>query len=321
MAFSMHSHSGQFCPGHAKDNLEEIIGTAISKGMQTFALTEHMPRNSDLDLYPEEVYLLLLNHAFSFIIDNLQVESGDSISLLLPRHEQFITTALTMRTKYASQIKILIGFEGEWIRPSYGPLIKELASNPAVDFFIGSVHHVHGIPIDYDRSFYDKARSKAGGTDERLFEDYFDSQHEMLLALQPKVVGHFDLIRLLSDVKDGDLREMKDVWEKVVRNLKVVVGYGGLMEVNTSGLRKGLKEPYPMRCVVEEYLKLGGRLTLSDDSHGIAQVGTNYGKVIQYLETLGVEDLWTLDGKVDGVRTETRSVSLKDVKGSFRGEN
>jgi hypothetical protein len=58
MAFSMHSHSGQFCPSHAKDSLEEIIQTAISRGMQTFALTEHMPRDSDDDMYPDEVYLL-----------------------------------------------------------------------------------------------------------------------------------------------------------------------------------------------------------------------------------------------------------------------
>lgn len=51
----MHSHSGQFCPGHAKDSLEECIKTAIRKDFQLFALTEHMPRDSHQDLYPEEV--------------------------------------------------------------------------------------------------------------------------------------------------------------------------------------------------------------------------------------------------------------------------
>jgi histidinol-phosphatase (PHP family) len=55
MALSMHSHSGQFCPGHAKDSLEQVIQTAISRGMKTFALTEHMPRDNEKDLYPEEV--------------------------------------------------------------------------------------------------------------------------------------------------------------------------------------------------------------------------------------------------------------------------
>ena len=55
MAFTMHSHSGQFCPGHAKDQLEDIIKHAISIGYTTIGLTEHMPRTSLEDLYPEEV--------------------------------------------------------------------------------------------------------------------------------------------------------------------------------------------------------------------------------------------------------------------------
>lgn len=57
MALSMHSHSGQFCPGHAQNSLEECIQAAISKGLFLFGLTEHMPRDSDQDLYPEEVSL------------------------------------------------------------------------------------------------------------------------------------------------------------------------------------------------------------------------------------------------------------------------
>lgn len=53
MPFSHHSHSGQFC-GHAKNSLEEMVQTAISKGMRMYALTEHMPREVE-DFYPEEV--------------------------------------------------------------------------------------------------------------------------------------------------------------------------------------------------------------------------------------------------------------------------
>lgn len=57
MAFTMHSHSGQFCPGHAVDQLEAIIQHAISIGYKTIGLTEHMPRYWQQDLYPEEVRL------------------------------------------------------------------------------------------------------------------------------------------------------------------------------------------------------------------------------------------------------------------------
>jgi histidinol-phosphatase (PHP family) len=53
MPFSHHSHSGQFCK-HAQNSLEEVILAALGKNMQTYCLTEHMPRDVE-DFYPEEV--------------------------------------------------------------------------------------------------------------------------------------------------------------------------------------------------------------------------------------------------------------------------
>ena len=59
MPFSHHSHSGQFCPGHAQNSLEEVIQTAIAKNFRVFCLTEHMPRTAE-DFYPEEVCAMCL---------------------------------------------------------------------------------------------------------------------------------------------------------------------------------------------------------------------------------------------------------------------
>jgi histidinol-phosphatase (PHP family) len=46
---------------------------------------------------------------------------------------------------------------------------------------------------------------------------------------------------------------------------------------------------------LQEWLKLGGKFTFSDDSHGIAQLATNYRRGLEYLESLGVTDVWTLE--------------------------
>jgi histidinol-phosphatase (PHP family) len=54
MPFSHHSHSGQFCPGHARNTLEEMVQAAIDCEMKVFCVTEHMPRDEQ-DFYPEEV--------------------------------------------------------------------------------------------------------------------------------------------------------------------------------------------------------------------------------------------------------------------------
>jgi histidinol-phosphatase (PHP family) len=144
----------------------------------------------------------------------------------------------------------------------------------------------------------------------------------MLETLKPRVVGHFDLIRLLSDEPDRDLRAWKGVWGKVVRNLRVVVEQGGLMEVNSAALRKGLREPYPERAICEEFLGMSGKLTLSDDSHGAEQVGTNFERTVEYLESLGVKEVWLLEaGKITGSgkrELSTRSVTIEDIKRSFK---
>lgn len=167
---------------------------------------------------------------------------------------------------------------------------------------------------------YNRARDLAGGSDLRLFEDYFDAQLEMLETLKPKVVGHFDLIRLLSDEPDRDLKVWEGVWVRLVRNLKVVVEQGGLLEINSAALRKGLKEPYPGRAICEEYLRLGGKLTLSDDSHGVDHIATNFTKALEFLESLGVEEVWLLESTaVNGSRElGMKPVVVNDIKKSLK---
>lgn len=224
MPFSHHSHSGQFC-GHATDTLSEVVETAIAKKMTTFCMTEHISRQI-VDFYPGEA----------------EVETPETLAKL---YDKFYHTARALQQKHAADIQLFVGFEGEWIRDYSLSWIQDLLTKYPVDLFVGSVHHVHTVPIDYDKSFYHKARDIAGGSDERIFEDYFDSQLDMLRALKPPVVGHFDLIRLMSDEPNRSLRTWPGVWDRVMRNLRFITEYGGVVELNTSALRKGLTEFYP----------------------------------------------------------------------------
>lgn len=234
MPWSHHSHSGQFC-GHATNTLEEVVQAAISKKMSTFCLTEHIARQ-EYDFYPDE--------------DKVHTQAT-----LEKLYDDSYYEARRLQKAYADQIQILIGFEGEWIREYSLPLIQDLLQKYPVDIFVGSVHHVHTVPIDYDTPYYHKAREIAGGTDERLFEDYFDSQYEMLKALKPPMVGHFDLIRLYSDEPNRSFKTWPAVWQKIERNLQFIAEYGGVLELNTSALRKGMAEAYPKSeiCEVSEY--------------------------------------------------------------------
>ena len=166
---------------------------------------------------------------------------------------KFVEEARRLQAKYHDQISLLVGIEIDWIRPESKAWIESLLSHYQLDTMIGSVHHVHGIPIDLSPSAYGAALSRsaeraqelnAAGV-EMLFADYFDTQLEMLQALKPPIVGHFDLIRLMNPLPNASLKTFSRVWRKVLRNLLFVSEYGGVLEINASGLRKGLVEPYP----------------------------------------------------------------------------
>lgn len=271
MPYSHHSHSGQFC-GHAQNTLEEMVQTAIAKGFHVFSLTEHIPRPRE-DFYPGE-------------------EDSHSVASLAALFDAFLVEAVRVKEAYAPQITILVGFESEWIRPSTLQIVQDIFAKFPFDFFVGSVHHTHTHPIDYDRATYEKAREAAGGSDERLFEDYFDAQHEMLQALRPPVVGHFDLIRLLSDHRDLAFPSMEGVWQRIDRNLDFIASYGGILELNASGLRKGLAEPYPCLPICQRFLRVGGRFAMSDDSHDVGQIGTNYARMLEYMSKAGINEVY-----------------------------
>lgn len=272
---------------------------AIQKGMTTFCMTEHIHRER-IDFYPEEEH----DH------------TPQSLELL---YDKFYHEAKRLQMAYADQIQLLVGFETEWIRPSSLTIIQRILEQYQLDLFVGSVHHVYTIPIDFDTALYHKARAIADDSDEKIAEQYFDDQLAMLEALKPPVVGHFDLIRLKSDDPERSFRQWTAAWEKLMRNLKFVAQYGGVLELNSSSLRKGMTEAYPQVeickvscCIIcfslnpnllQEFLNMGGRFTLSDDSHGISQVALNYDKVFTCIKKAGMTELVFLAEISDTVRS------------------
>ncbi|EIW73693.1 hypothetical protein TREMEDRAFT_25585 [Tremella mesenterica DSM 1558] len=296
MPHSHHSHSGQFCR-HAKDTLEEIILEAIRQRFETYGLTEHCPRYRQEDLYPEEVNL--------------------TPSDLKSTYLSFLSTARSLQSSHPN-ISLLIGIETEYITSKDLDYTSELIEqHEEIQYVVGSIHHVKGIPIDFDRETWLKS-VKAFGVGEELnsfFCEYFDSQYQLLVNLQPEVIGHFDLCLLYDPTVS--LRYFTKVWEKVKRNVVYVVGYGGLFEANSAALRKGWEGSYPSKDVLELIIQLNGRICLSDDSHGVSQVGLNYHRMRSYLLSAGVDQIWKLvssssDGETVGKRGRVKAVSVSD---------
>lgn len=58
---------------------------------------------------------------------------------------------------------------------------------------------------------------------------------------------------------------------------------------------------------------MGGKFTLSDDSHGIAQVGTNFVRAIEYLESLGIKEVYTFERSESTESGSEKALGLKAI--------
>lgn len=284
---SHHSHSGDYI-SHAVGSLEQMVKTAQERQFTQFCLTEHMPRLDDAYLYPEELDK-------DYTKKNLE----EAFTKYL-KHANEIKAIINTQNK----MKILVGFEVEGLDQCHIDAAVELSK--VTDMCVGSVHYVHGIPIDFDEEKWLAAR-EVSGTTRQLYKDYFDLQYKVLSCIKPQVIGHFDLIRLFQvdevDPTTGKKvsninieKDWPDVWLVIKRNIEYAASYGGLFELNSAAIRKGWSTPYPRQDIGELIIASGGKFCLSDDSHSYAQVGLNYHKLWDYvLNTLKLEFIYHLD--------------------------
>jgi histidinol-phosphatase (PHP family) len=192
---------------------------------------------------------------------------------------EFLDTASKLQNKYTDRIQLLIGIETDFVtRIDLDRTRAILDSRNEIQYVVGSVHHVAGVSIDFDKSTYLRSIEHCTAntigstmsissskidmpqpsnpdlvpTDDQLIPflvKYLDAQYEMIGALEPEVIGHFDLCLLFNPGYRLDDHEM--VWNRVKRNMERVVRYGGLFEANGAAIRKGWKTSYPSKEVLQ----------------------------------------------------------------------
>ncbi|WP_457553141.1 histidinol-phosphatase [Desulfobacula sp.] len=268
---SLHGgHSGQFC-SHAKDLLEDIILRYIELGFAKVGISEHVPPVNDQFLFPDE--------------KNANLTTID----LNKRFEDYFKKLKALKKKHASKIKIFAGMETETYT-GYVPHIKKLISKFQPDYIVGSVHHVDDICFDYSREGYERLVAICGSY-QAMYEKYFDRQYEMIKALKPFVVGHFDLIRIFDE--DYEKRVLiPKINQKIIRNLTLIKSLNLVMDFNLRPLARGEKEPYITGSILKMAKEMGITAVPGDDSHGVYQAGGHVDKAIKILTAIGFKTQW-----------------------------
>lgn len=268
-------HSGEFCC-HARDTLEALVRAYIDRGFSWFGVTEHMPPPEDRFLYPDEI------------------EAGFDADGLLRRFARYMAAARDLQRKYAPSIRMLVAFETETCSGAMA-FAESLRRRFQPDYIVGSVHHVNDIPIDATAARYHESAEISGGVD-ALYRDYFDLQYEMIEALKPEVVGHFDLIRIF-DPEYPKRFERPDILHRVHRNLTRIRKNGLILDFNLRALTKGMPEPYICRPILQMAKEMGIPVVPGDDSHGVEDVGLHLDRGMSILREAGFDTRWRMPGE------------------------
>ena len=207
----------------------------------------------------------------------------------MERFADYMATCRRLQTRYADDIRIYVGFETE----DYGGSLdfaNTLIDTFSPDYVVGSVHHVKDIPFDYNKACYEEAADRCGGLDE-MYAAYFDQQYEIIRAIVPRVVGHLDIVRIFDpDYRSRLLKPM--IWEKILRNLKLVKQLNLILDFNLRPLSRGENEPYLSAPILKKAAEMGIDIVPGDDSHGVDTIGAHMHSAITMLRAAGVCTDW-----------------------------
>lgn len=263
-------HSGQYCD-HASDTLKEVLEQYVTLGFSWVGITEHTPAIS------------------TELLDPGQRKLGLTPEILLQSFRSYMSECKKLQREQAGKLQIYAAMEIETYS-GYEKFVPYLVEELQPDYFVGSVHFVDDISIDYSKKTYARAVDSLGGI-ENLYCGYFDVQFEMLSLLQPAVVGHFDLIRIFDDEYQKRL-ELPEIAKRIERNLEVIKENELIMDFNLRSLAKGASEPYISRSILERAKDMGIAVVPGDDSHGISSVGNFMERGISILEQTGFSTDW-----------------------------
>jgi len=180
---------------------------------------------------------------------------------------------LEAKERYKNKIEILLGYEVDYLAGH----IDERVLNAKVDYLIGSVHFI-------DKWGFDNPEF-IGGWENReidnIYKEYFEAIEAMAKSEKFDIVGHFDLIKVFKFLPKQDIRILAKEALHAIKKSNMV------LEINSAGLRKPIKEMYPSKILLQEAYALNIPITFSSDAHSVNQVGLFYNETTQIAKETG----------------------------------
>lgn len=255
----MHLEKGEF----TKEWWEEFYGRELENGIEEVGVSEHAHR------------FIEARHIYAH----------------LPYTEKWCDSSLEKYISFMEEIKVIynvkIGIEMDYFPEKEDEIGSFLERHNVFDYVLGSVHWLRsGFGFDIDPN-----DPRWSNNLEEIFIDYFDRIKKAINSGLFDIVAHLDLIKLWGVPLPENIKEIYEDIAKTIANSKVV------LEINTSGLRRPVKEIYPSPKFLEVISKYDVPITFGSDAHLPEDAGRFIRDAYNLVKELGFKRLSVFSGR------------------------
>jgi histidinol-phosphatase (PHP family) len=261
MLVDYHVHT--FLCKHATGVPDEYVDTAIRNGISEIGFSDHCPWPSGFDskyrMIPCEF------NSYRKIISDL-------------------------KEKYREYVNVKFGLEVDWVPGRMDEVFQNLDSED-FDYLIGSVHYTDEFPFDNPDSI---GKWEEKGVADKVWHRYFELVLQMVQSGKFNIIGHFDLPK-----KFGHYPASMDKINKLIQEIfSIASGNNMAIELNTSGLRKPVREIYPSLEILKLARKCNLMITLGSDSHAPDEVAANFADAVTLAKSAGYTHICSFDKRI-----------------------
>jgi len=258
-----HTHN-QLCR-HAEGNLEDYVKAAINIGLGEIGFCDHFP------MY--------------YLPENIPIEK---YAMTMDEFTEYINEAERLKVKYNGQISVKLGIEVDYMKGQEVEISNALNKfSDKLDFVFGSCHVLMSRlgAWCFDDPYFIENYSIYGI--DSIYEQYYDKLLHLVESDLFDVVAHFDLPKKFRKFPKNHDR----IFEKVIKVLKSIKRNDMVIEINTSGFRKDVKEQYPSWEIIREMHNLDISIILGSDAHLLNEVGYMFKEILSELKRIGFNQL------------------------------
>ena len=260
---------------HGKGELEDYVKSAIKKGLVEIGFNEH---------YPEEFLLNNLPKKYHYLIPI------EDYSMRLEDFPSYVEQVLHLKDKYQDKIHIKLGAEFDFLPQEKGYIQKQI-NKYEFDYVYGSIHQIFmgEKPFAFDDSRFLQLYDDYDIDD--CYQVYFTSLHDLINSNLFDIASHVDIIKKYGK-RPNDLKNYNEIIDLTIEILKI---NEQVIELNTAGSRKPVKEFYPDDVFLKKAFNKGIEITLGSDAHHPDEVGHQFDEAIKKLKEIGFEYLITFN--------------------------